>query len=784
MTISVSTPGVKKLAVQEYQQESDRTFSGPILWVDSTKGLEDLAQHFQLKQPGDTPGSGKHIIALQSERDIRRTARSIQQEDILGVIPPLTLTRSVPEMVMAATRQPFDRWKKTISQEPLSLEEALEIAGDTLTSFKARKISAKQKNIELEELRQRSGMSSFDWNRFIQDLEQEIHATVDGKAADPDERLKLELKSLLKEPDKTKYIRKRAEIASHYRLTKDEIKELLRDLDEHAKTKEPRCMGLDELFSLPNTTVEYVIPGMLPAGETIILSASPKTGKSLLAYDAAFAVATGEDTFLGETCKQGKVLIIQCDESPNTASARLTKRGFRPEDAPNVKFVDSFNISQLDKLEDWLESFRPSLVLIDCLRRISSSRSISENSAEFADSVYQLKELIARYNAAGILIHHSNKNPEAVGVERVRGSSAIAGAVWGVWQLDHILKPDPNNKKRKIIDPKDPTRILNIIARDIEGERLRIELDPNKNRWINLGQEGSDESQVQERKTHEQRILGLLKSVTPTGLEGVEIKQELGLGQEVYGYLNRLLGKRLIGTRPSTRDRRSTVYFYPQPEPDTTLQIDRKNRSQGGGSGVNHFENTPPSLSPTPTVQDAINSSESYTQQDLQNRSQIDRKIDRKPSEESLVCNSNQATSLDVSMTAPKNGNGLNLSKSNDAPLPAEKLQSSPSTTQSSQTEVTTGSLPTALVPSQRQNSGSLNEDVELGQWARILDLGDHRSGRLVKIIDLANQHGLYMASEKGSPEFKLPGVPFYGSLFRNQFELLTKQEVCRLGLV
>jgi hypothetical protein len=617
----------------------------------------------------------------------------------------------VPEVAVHIITQEID-WKDWVKGlgSPLDLEDALNLAKLAFSKIQDNK----KRTIELDRLRRRCNVSSYDWNQYIRNLEAEIHAAVDTKtAADADERLKLELKSLLKESDKIKYIRKRAEIASHYRLTKDEIKEALRDLDEHSKTKEPRCIGLDELFSLPNTTVEYVIPGMLPAGETIILSASPKTGKSLLAYDAAFAVATGEDNFLGETVKQGKVLIIQCDESPNTAKARLSKRGFRPEDAPNVKFMDSFNISQLDRLEERLESFRPSLVIIDCLRRISSSRTISENSAEFADSVYQLKELIARYNAAGILIHHSNKNPEAVGVDRVRGSSAIAGAVWGVWQLDHILKPDPNNKKRMIIDPKDPTRILSIIARDIEGERLRIELDPNKNRWTNLGQEGSDENQVQEQKTHEQRILDLLKSVAPTGLEGVEIKEELGLGKEVYGYLNRLLGKRLIGTRPSTRDRRSTVYFYPQAE------IDRKNGSQGGGSGVNQLEDTPPSLPPTLTVSNAIHSAESHTQQELQDGSQNGSQMDRESleahnSQKESLCNSTPVTSLDVSMTAPKNGNGLNPSKFSDAPSPAVKSPSSPSMTQSSQTKVTTGSSPTAKAPSQPQNLSSLNDKATL----------------------------------------------------------------------
>ncbi len=425
---------------------------------------------------------------------------------------------------------------------------------------------------------------------------------------DPDERLKLELKALLKEADPIKRMRRRAEIASYYRLKIADIEQALKHLDERSKSKEPRSIGLDELFSRPSATIEYVIPGMLPAGETIILSASPKTGKSLLAYDAAFAVATGEDTFLGEAVKQGKVLIIQCDESSNTARARLSRRGFRPEDAPNVEFVESFNISQLDWLEEKLELFRPSLVIIDCLRRISSTSTLSENSAEFANSVYQLKELIARYNAAGILIHHSNKNQEAVGVDRVRGSSAIAGAVWGVWQLDHILKPDPNNKKRMIVDPKDPTRILSITARDVEGQRLQIELEPANNHWLTLGEVGLEASEINERKTHEDKILELLKPIAPTGLEGSEINEHLNIGRGVYNCLHRLLTKGVIDSRPSAKDRRRTVYYYPE----------------------NDRGDSPPSPSPTVSDQNVIEYAETLTQHGLENRSQIDHKIDHK----------------------------------------------------------------------------------------------------------------------------------------------------------
>jgi KaiC/GvpD/RAD55 family RecA-like ATPase len=425
---------------------------------------------------------------------------------------------------------------------------------------------------------------------------------------DPDERLRLELKALLKETDPIKRMRRRAKIASHYNLRKSDIEQALKHLDECSKSKQPRRMGLDELFDLPQVGVEYVIPGMLPVGETALLVASPKAGKSLLAYDAAFAVATGEDNFLGEQVKQGRVLIIQCDESVNTARGRLIKRGFRHEDAANVQFVDSFKITQLDLLEEWLESFRPTLVIVDSLRRISAGREVSENSAEFADAVYQLKELIARYNAAAILIHHTNKNSEAVGIERVRGSSAIAGAVWGVWELSHILKPDPNNKKKMIIDPKDPSRIFNITARDVEGQRLQIEFDPENNHWLSLGEVGVEASEINECQTREDKVLSLLKPIAPTGLEASEINAQLNIGRGVYNCLHRLLAKGIIGSRPSAKDRRRTVYYYPKNDSADFL----------------------PPPSPTPTDQNEIEYAETYTQQGLENRSQFDLKFDLK----------------------------------------------------------------------------------------------------------------------------------------------------------
>lgn len=610
--ISDFAPQASEATSNSSGDRAQNTSGLPCLWVaEDTMRIEHLSRDFCILHPGATPEPGYHTLALKDERSIRQMLRKLQGipgADIRIFPGELLQFETLTGVMMKA--QWVERWLEITKNSPLEFPEAQAIARDALQSLHAKEISQNQWNIEKEELRSRCGVSGFDWNKYIRDLEAEIHGAVNG-SSDPDERLKLELQALAKETDPIRFMRRRAEIASHYRLRSADIGRALRYLDEQTKTARPKFMGLDELFELPQTGIDYLIPGMLPVGEAVILVASPKAGKSLLAYDAAYAVATGESDFLGEQTQQGKVLIVQCDESLNTAKGRLFKRGFRREDGERVQFMDSFSLSQLDILEERLDIFRPKLMVIDCLRRIAG-KEVSENSAEFADNVYQVKELCTRYNCSLILIHHSNKNQDAVGVERVRGSSAIAGAVWGVWQLDHILKPDPNNKKRLIVDFKDPARILSITARDVEGQRLRIELDPDRNHWVSQGEDGGNGDEAQEKRTHEQRILDLLKSVAPTGMEAIEINQHLNLGRSVYCALNRLAGKRLISTRQSSRDFRCTVYFCEsgQPGPEIDRKFDHKPSVEGGS--VQDEQGGGHSPSP-PIVQDVIDRPQTLT---------------------------------------------------------------------------------------------------------------------------------------------------------------------------
>jgi RecA-family ATPase len=129
-----------------------------------------------------------------------------------------------------------------------------------------------------------------------------------------------------------------------------------------------------------------------------------------------------------------------------------------------------FNLQNLSELDAQLDEFRPTLTIIDSLKSITQGSEVSENSAEFGDAIYALKELLTKHDSAGVLVHHSNKDKEAQGVAQVRGSTAITGAVWGVWMLKTPRRRQGEEQ------PKD--RWLEISPREGERKTLSIELDP------------------------------------------------------------------------------------------------------------------------------------------------------------------------------------------------------------------------------------------------------------------------------------------------------------------
>ena len=509
----------------------------PCIVIDPRVIHPDIPEKGDIKEILDALGPDEFLNRLTAEIDLQSQSLDLPAD-----------------LLQNSSEQESDDNLPTKSKTKLYMREAAEEAREILRSERDELTT----NIKLEEVRLKTGMGDYAWeHKIIKPLKRDM----DG------ERFKLELLSLLQMEDPVERCRQIALLAPKYSMGAGTIKEAMAVMKQRTQAQKVEDLTLKEIFDSQSEAMEWLVSGLLPVGETVLLCALPKVGKSKLAIDLAFSVATGESRFLGQETKQGKVLLITPDASKMSLKQELTKRGFRKQDSPNLHIFPEWSIDQMAVLEEELENFRPDLVVIDSLKKITAGKEISENSAEFADNIIALNDMLKRYRATGILVHHANKSNDAIGVERARGSTAIVGSCWGTWMLERIPKKDPNNAKRMIVDPKDPKRIFTATSRDAEGTTLNIEFNVENNSWEFMGEVGLDEQEAVLQQTHRERILNVLQANLQRPLSGPEIMELLGVTREqrgpIYSELGRMENKRLISSKPAPGDKRYNLYFLP-----------------------------------------------------------------------------------------------------------------------------------------------------------------------------------------------------------------------------
>jgi KaiC/GvpD/RAD55 family RecA-like ATPase len=516
----------------------------PCIVIDPRVIYPDIPEKGDIKEILDALGPDEFLKRLSAEIDSQ--------------------SQNLPaDLLQSSSEQESDDNLPTKSKTKLSMREAAEEAREILRSERDELTT----NILLEEVRQKTGMGDYAWeHKIIKPLKRDMDA----------ERFKLELLSLLQMEDPVERCRQIALLAPKYSMGAGTIKEAMALMKQRTQAPKTKRLTFEDLLDSESEAMDWLVSGLLPVGETVLLCALPKVGKSKLAIDLAFSVATGESRFLGQETKQGKVLLITPDASKMSLKQELTKRGFRKQDSPNLHIFPEWSIDQMAVLEEELENFRPDLVVIDSLKKITAGKEISENSAEFADNIIALNDMLKRYRATGILVHHANKSNDAIGVERARGSTAIVGSCWGTWMLERIPKKDPNNAKRMIVDPKDPKRIFTATSRDAEGTTLNIEFNVENNSWEFMGEVGLDEQEAKQQSTYQERILKVLLD-NQRNLSGPEIMELMGIGREqrnsVYTVLGRMENKRLINSRPAPGDKRFNLYSLFAPKSNDAIVI-------------------------------------------------------------------------------------------------------------------------------------------------------------------------------------------------------------------
>jgi hypothetical protein len=190
-----------------------------------------------------------------------------------------------------------------------------------------------------------------------------------------------------------------------------------------ARTKQLVLLADDELESLP--PLEYIVPGMIPAGGFVMLVGSSGAGKTFLVVDISLCLATGTP-WHGRSVARGPVVYV-AGEGLRGLAGRVTAwkeahgLGGRAGLYTLPQATALTQPEEVDRLLFAIQALptRPVAVVIDTL-----SRNMGEGDENSARDVARLTAGVDRIRhatgAAVILVHHTGLKGE-----RERGSSAL-----------------------------------------------------------------------------------------------------------------------------------------------------------------------------------------------------------------------------------------------------------------------------------------------------------------------------------------------------------------------
>jgi KaiC/GvpD/RAD55 family RecA-like ATPase len=237
-------------------------------------------------------------------------------------------------------------------------------------------------------------------------------------------------------------------------------------------------MDLNELAAKYGSSIrEWFLHGFLPKRSTILLHAQGGVGKTRLAYNLFYHLATGTnwDGF-PVTAPKRRCLIVQTDESPSDMLQALEDRGINT--SLDIRYKTRWVVDYMQQLQQEIETYKPEIVLIDSLTSVNRNSTFTENDTEYARPILMLRDLAQQYGCTILIVHHSNAEGGS------RGSRAIFNSVSEVWSL-----------KRVDQQPGSLDRILSIEkSRSRCPANYRLQFNPEDKSWACLGKEGEEEN--------------------------------------------------------------------------------------------------------------------------------------------------------------------------------------------------------------------------------------------------------------------------------------------------
>jgi len=205
-----------------------------------------------------------------------------------------------------------------------------------------------------------------------------------------------------------------------------------------------------DLFQ-PVPDVAWIVENIVVAGEATLLVADGGAGKSFFALAMSLAVAGGEP-FIGCDVKQGRVIYVDEEGSPDLALQRLAQLGATDEQKANLDYLNFAGIDMVKHPEKLIEDAKlvqPALIVIDSHAKVT--RGAEENSNDQMSNVWTdgFQKLARETKAAVLVVHHTTKGGGSRGGSQIRNSADQALTMCKQPDGSQVVYPD---KPRRLTD--------------------------------------------------------------------------------------------------------------------------------------------------------------------------------------------------------------------------------------------------------------------------------------------------------------------------------------------
>jgi hypothetical protein len=218
---------------------------------------------------------------------------------------------------------------------------------------------------------------------------------------------------------------------------------------------------------------EWLVDDLIPKADLAMMYGAPGAGKSFVALDLAFSVATGFPWFNLGT-KQGPVVWVAAEAAGsmrNRAKAYAQARGLVLEHVPLWVVEQSISLmspEDTDGLLRCVKSKEPCLIIVDTLAAASGGGN--ENSGENMNTIIEnCRKLHAETGALVMLIHHTGKDAS----RGARGWSGLKAAMHTELSIYHqdgsTLRVMESTKQRDTVDGERYPFRLEVVALDMDG---------------------------------------------------------------------------------------------------------------------------------------------------------------------------------------------------------------------------------------------------------------------------------------------------------------------------